>query len=111
MLEMNWDENNEARFVKWVTDQKSIRQKEERKLEEGWRLLVNEKNSLEEHRINLEATEAKLSEVKDLIPSAAELKSMGVEFTQAIAWINVIREYASKKMVDERTPTWRLAEI
>jgi hypothetical protein len=35
---------------------------------------------------------------------------MGVGFTHAIAWINVIREYASKKMVDERTATWRLAE-
>src|SRR5215831_3730592 len=39
-----------------------------------------------------------------------ELKLMGVEFTHAIAWINVMREYASKKMVDERTAVWRLAE-
>ena len=35
---------------------------------------------------------------------------MGIEFIHAIAWINVIREYASKKMVDERAATWRLAE-
>jgi hypothetical protein len=35
---------------------------------------------------------------------------MGVEFIHAIAWINVIREYASKKIVDERTAAWRLAE-
>ena len=28
MLGMDWDENHEARFVKWVLDQKSIRQKE-----------------------------------------------------------------------------------
>jgi len=35
---------------------------------------------------------------------------MGIEFTHAIAWINVIKEYASKKMVDERTAAWRLAE-
>jgi hypothetical protein len=33
-LGMDWDENHESRFVKWVMDQKSIRQKEERKLEE-----------------------------------------------------------------------------
>jgi hypothetical protein len=69
MLGMDWDENHEARFVKWVMDQKSIRQKEERKLEEQWGLLVNERNSLEEQKRNLEAREAKLSEVKDLIPS------------------------------------------
>jgi len=35
---------------------------------------------------------------------------MGIEFTHAIAWISVIREYASKRMVDERTAVWRLAE-
>jgi hypothetical protein len=110
ILGMDWDENHEARFVKWVLNQKSIRQKEERKLEERWGLLVNERNSLEEQKRNLEAREAKLSEVKDLISSAGELKSMGIEFTHAIAWINVIREYASKKMVDERTAVWRLAE-
>src|SRR5215472_16138283 len=112
MLGIDWDddEDHQARFVKWVLNEKKIRQQEERKLEEGWRLLINERNSLEEQKRNLEAREAKLHEVKDLIPSAAELKSMGVDFIQAIAWINVIREYASKKMVDERTATWRLAE-
>ena len=76
------------------------------------RNLQNETNpngghNLEEQKRNFEA---KVAEVKDLIPSARELKSMGVEFTHAIGWINVIREYASKKMVDERTATWRLAE-
>ncbi len=110
MLGMNWDENHEARFVKWVMHQKSIRQKEERKLEEQWGLLVNERNSLEEQKRNLQAREAKLSEVKDLIPSAEELKSMGVGFSHINSWINVIREYAFKKMIDERTAVWRLAE-
>jgi hypothetical protein len=110
MLGMDWDENHEARFVKWVLDQKRIRQREEHKLEEEREILYQERSSIEDQKRVLEAREAKLSEVKDLIPSAAELKSMGVEFTQAIAWINVIREYASKKMVDERTATWRLAE-
>jgi hypothetical protein len=28
-LRMDWDENHEARFVKWVMDQKRIRQREE----------------------------------------------------------------------------------
>jgi orotate phosphoribosyltransferase-like protein len=109
-LGIDWDENHQARFVKWVMDEKKRRQEEERKLEEGWRLLVNERNSLEEQERNLEAREAKHSEVKDLIPSAAELKSMGVEFSHAIAWISVIREYASQKMIDERTAVWRLAQ-
>jgi len=109
-LGMDWDESHEAIFVKWVMNQKRIRQREEHKLEEERAILYQERCSIEEQKKALETREAKLSEVKDLIPSAAELKSMGVEFTQAIAWISVIREYASKKMVDERTATWRLAE-
>ena len=48
--------------------------------------------------------------VKDLIPLAAELKSIGIEFTQINAFISVIKEYASKQIIDERSATWRLAE-
>ena|SRR5215831_5668430 len=109
-LGMDWDENHEARFVKWVMDQKRIRQREEHKLEQEREILYQERCNIEEQKKALGTRESKLAEVRDLIPSAAELKSMGIEFTQAIAWINVIREYASKKMVDERTATWRLAE-
>jgi hypothetical protein len=109
-LGMDWDENHDTRFVKWVMDQKRIRQQEEHKLEEEKAILYQERSSIEVQKTVLEAREAKLSEVKDLISSAAELKSMGIEFTHAIAWINVIREYASKKMIDERTAVWRLAE-
>src|SRR5215472_2214691 len=34
MLGLDWDENHEAMFVKWVLNQKRIRQQEEQKLEE-----------------------------------------------------------------------------
>jgi hypothetical protein len=80
MLGMDW-ENHEARFVKWVLDQKRIRQREEHKLEEERAMLYQERSSIEDQKRVLEAREAKLSEVKDLIPSAAELKSMGVGFS------------------------------
>jgi orotate phosphoribosyltransferase-like protein len=109
-LGIDWDSNHQTRFVKWVMYEKKLRQGEERKIQEQWGGLLQERNSLEDLKRDLDARETKLSEVKDLIPSAAELKSMGVEFSHAIAWINVIREYASKKMVDERTATWKLAE-
>lgn len=109
-LGIDWDSNYQARFVRWVMYEKKRRQESERKLQEQWGILIQERNNLEAAKRDLEAREAKLAEIKDLIPSAKELKSMGVEFTHAIAWINVIREYASKKMVDERTAAWRLAE-
>ncbi len=109
-LGIDWDSNHQARFVKWVMSEKRRRQESERQLREQWGFLVQERNYLEEQKRNLEAREARLSEVKDLIPSAAELKSMGVGFNHINSWINVIREYALRKMVDERTATWRLAE-
>jgi hypothetical protein len=109
-LGMDWDENHEARFLKWVMDQKSIRQKEERKLEEQWGLLVNERNSLEEQKRNIEAREAKLSEVKNLIPSAQQLKEMGAHFSQIQAFIYCVREKAAAAMIDERTAAWELVK-
>jgi hypothetical protein len=110
-LGMDWDENHESRFVKWVMDQKSIRQKEERKLEEGWRLLVNERNSLEEQKRDIEAREAKISEVRDLIPSAQQLKEMGAQFSQVQAFIYCVREKAASAMIDQRTAAWQLNSI
>jgi hypothetical protein len=109
-LGMDWDENHEARFLKWVMDQKSIRQKEERKLEEQWGLLVNERNSLEEQKRNIEAREAKLSEVKNLIPSAQQLKEMGAQFSQIQAFIYCVREKAAAAMIDERAAAWELVK-
>jgi DNA polymerase I-like protein with 3'-5' exonuclease and polymerase domains len=79
-------------------------------LQEQWGILSIERNNLEEQKRTFEVRESKYLEVKDLIPSAAELKSMGVDFTLINAFINVIKEYASKKMIDERAATWNLAE-
>jgi hypothetical protein len=73
-------------------------------------MLYQEGRSIEDQKRVLETREAKLSEVKDLIPSAAELKSMGVGFSHINSWINVIGKYASQKMIDERTAVWRLAQ-
>jgi hypothetical protein len=95
MLEMDWDENHEARFVKWVMDEKRRRQDEERKLQEQWSILMQEKNNVGEQKRNIEAREAKLSEVKDLIPSAQQLKEMGAQFSQVQAFMYCVRKGCS----------------
>jgi hypothetical protein len=112
MLGIDWDddEDHQARFVKWVLNQKKIRQQEQRKLEEGWRLLVNERNSLEEQKRNLEAREAKLHEVKDLIPSAKVLKEIGFDFSQANSWLEAIKGKAEQEGLELRTAAWGLGE-
>src|SRR5215472_17207607 len=112
MLGIDWDddEDHQARFVKWVLNEKKIRQQEERKLEEGWRLLVNERNRLEEQKRNLETREAKLHEVKDLIPSTKVLKEIGFDFSQANSWLEAIKGKAEQEGLDLRTAAWGLVE-
>jgi len=73
-------------------------------------LLVQEKNNIEDQKMVIEKREKKLAEVADLIPSPRQLKDMGVEFFQATAWIECIREKAMKEMIDEKAAAWRLAQ-
>jgi hypothetical protein len=47
----------------------------------------------------------KYIEVINTVYIASTSSVSTILITHAIAWINVIREYASKKMVDERTAT------
>ena len=65
------------------------RQEEERKLEEQRGHLIQERHNLEEQK---KALEAKLFEVEELIPSAKQLKNIGIGFDQAFVWIDCIRE-------------------
>jgi len=54
----------------------TARRKEERKLQDQWQYLMQEKNNVGEQKRNIEATEAKISEVRDLILSTQQLKSV-----------------------------------
>jgi hypothetical protein len=59
----------------------------------------------------LEDREKKLIQVEDLIPSAKQLKEMGVGFTEAIVWIDCIKEVSENEGVDERTAAWKLSDM
>jgi hypothetical protein len=58
----------------------------------------------------LEIREKKYPAVKDLIPSAEELKNMGAQFSQVQAFIYCVREKAAAAMIDERTAAWELVK-
>ena len=111
-LGVDWDsdENHQARFVKWVMDQKTARREEERKLQEQWQYLMQEKNNVVEQKRNIEAREGKIFEVRDLIPSAQQLKELGAQFSQVQAFIYCVREKATAAMIDERTAAWNLVK-
>jgi len=46
-LGIDWDSNYQARFVRWVMYEKKRRQESERKLQEQWGILIQERNNLE----------------------------------------------------------------
>ena len=110
---IDWDseKNWERRFFKSIMDEKKIRQEEERKLEEQRGHLIQERYNIEEQKKALEAREAKLFEVEELIPSAKQLKDIGIGFDQALVWIDCIKEVSDKERVDLRTAAWKLADI
>jgi hypothetical protein len=107
---MDWDENWAGRFWKRVMDDKRELAEERRKLEKYGAYLAQEKNNLEEGKMALETREAKISEVRDLIPSAQQLKEMGAQFSQVQAFLNCVREKAAAAMIDERTAAWELVK-
>ena len=71
---------------------------------------MQEKNNVEGQKRNIEAREAKISEVSDLIPSAQQLKEMGALFSQVQAFIFCVREKAVAAMIDERAAAWELVK-
>jgi hypothetical protein len=91
-------------------DQKRARREEERKLQEQWSILMQEKNSVEEQKRNIESREAKIFEIKDLIPSSRQVKEMGVLFSQVQAFIYCAKEKAAAAMIEERTAAWELVK-
>jgi hypothetical protein len=68
----------------------------------------------EEQKRDFENIEAKfaseLVQVKDLIPFAAELKQIGLDFSLANSWISCVREMSERKGLDLRSAAWKLAE-
>ncbi len=111
---MDWDTTHQSRFTKWIIEQRRRRQVELDRLSLYWKDFKRERKKFDERKKEFEAAEddlaQKIRSVKDLIPIAAKLKEIGFEFSHANAWIHVIKEYASKKMIDERTAVWRLCD-
>ena len=104
--------NHQTRFVKWVTAEKRARQYERGRLDIYWKRLGEERKRFEEQKKEFEAAEAdlaqRISEVKDLIPFAAELKKMGFDFNLGNSWLIMIKTYASKKMNVWQRDSWHL---
>ena len=112
---VGWDPDDQTsvnrRFFKTILDEKRRRQEEERSLEEQRAHLIQERHNIEEQKKTLEAREKKLLSVEDLIPSAKQLKDVGMGFVEALVWIDCIKDVAQKEQVDERTAAWKLADM
>jgi len=113
---MDWDEssNYQTRFTKWVMREKRNRQNEKGMLALHWKRLKEERQIFEIRRKEFEAAEADLAQriknVKDLIPFAAELKQIGLDFSLTNSWLSCVKEMSVRKGLDVRSAAWKLAE-
>jgi hypothetical protein len=94
--------------------QKQARDTEKKMLELHWRSLKLGRSKLEAEKRDFEAAEDELAlriyQVKDLIPIAAELKQIGLDFSLANSWLMSVKEMAIRKGLDLRSASWKLAE-
>src|SRR5215831_9651539 len=113
-LGIDWDARHQARFVKWVMEEKRARQHERARLDIYWKRLKEERKRFEEQKKEFEAAEAdlaqRIAQVKDLIPLAAELKEIGFDFSLANSWLSCVKEMSQRKGLDIRSAAWKLAE-
>src|SRR5215469_15489037 len=115
-LGMDWDEssNYQTRFTKWVMREKRNRQNEKGMLALHWKRLKEERQIFEIRRKEFEAAEADLAQriknFKDLIPFAAELRQIGLDFSLSNSWLSYVKEMSERKGLDIRSAAWKLAE-
>lgn len=79
-------------------------------LEEERQNIIQMRYNIEQQRQDLQARENRLIEVEELIPSAKQLKDIGIGFDQAIVWIDCIKEKAGIERICLREATWKLAQ-
>ena len=113
-LGIDWDAGYQSRFVKWVFEEKKQRNYEKGMLRLHRKNLTREKEKLEKEKREFEAAESdlaqRITQVKDLIPMAAELKQSGLDFSLANSWLICVGEMAQRKGLDIRAAAWKLAE-
>jgi hypothetical protein len=61
-------------------------------------------------RYNVEPRVAKIVEVQDILPSARQLKDLGIDFHQALVFINVIQQKAEEEKIDLKSAAYGLEE-
>jgi hypothetical protein len=113
-LQMDWDAGHQARFVRWIMEEKRRRQNEKNMLSIHWKRLKEERQIFENRRKEFEAAEAdlaqRITQVRDLIPIALDLKQMGLDFSIANSWLSCVKEMSERKGLDVRSAAWKLAE-
>lgn len=108
---IDWDQSWERRFWARAMEEREERRKELELIQRLQQELDEQKRQIDQIRQTLEVRENKLFEVEELIPSAKQLKDIGISFDQALVWIDCIREKAEIERIDLTTATWKLTRI
>ena len=78
------------------------------------RRINHERSNLEKQKQDFASAEDELyrsiTQVKDLLPIAAELKENGLDFSLANSWLSCVKQMSVNKSLDIRSAAWKLAE-
>jgi hypothetical protein len=118
---VNWDPDDEqlvrTRFLKIMLDERKRRHDDLQLIQRQRQELVEQRmqidqafRTIDKARSNLEAREAKIVEVQDILPSARKLKDSGMDLHQALVFINIIQQKAEEEKIDLKSAAYRLEE-
>jgi hypothetical protein len=110
-LKKEFDDSWQKNLFREIIEGRKERQQQLQLIEKRQQELDEQKRRIENIRQDLEARENRLRSVEDLIPSSKHLKDIGINFDQALVWIDCIKDVAQKERVDERTAAWKLADM
>jgi prefoldin subunit 5 len=113
VLGIDWDSDEiwERRFLRVVFEDKRERQQQLQLIQQQRQQIAQIKQSIDEQKYGLEAREAKLAEVKPLVPSSKQLQSAGITFDLLVPYMMAINEKSALENVDLKTATYSVAKI
>jgi len=112
---VDWDSerNHSNRLVKWIIEERRRRKVERSMLDLYRRRINHERSNLEKEKQDFASAEddlaRRITQVKDLLPIADEMKRLGLDFTIANSWITCVKEMSQRKGMELRSAAWKLA--
>ncbi len=115
--EWNTDQAWRTRFLRTIMDEKKQRQQERVLINKEKELIAYERRNLELEKKQIDYdrrdVEDKLQEInkyRDILPSAKQLREMGVDFYDIVIWIELIKDRAATEGITPKEAVTKIVE-